>query len=124
VNNRSPDRARILLLIPRHPDETVTVRIVLRLSNCSEHALKAHLPRLDIRLDAYVINPADPGTEGSTPTKELVFSETVNEKEDPLVVVNIFEGDEGSGNHVYVTWKIRAFLSKFLHKLALFVSGR
>ncbi|KKA16878.1 hypothetical protein T310_9492 [Rasamsonia emersonii CBS 393.64] len=88
------------------------VRIVLRLSNCSEDALKAHLPRLDVRLDAFVINPSDPGTEGSTPTKDLIFSGTVNEKEDPLVVVNVFEGDEGSGNHVYVTWKIQAFLNR------------
>ncbi len=36
--------------------------------------------------------------------------ETLNNKEDPLVVVNVFEGDEGSGNYVYVIWKIDAFL--------------
>jgi hypothetical protein len=93
-------------------DETVTVRIILRLSNCSESALKFHLPRLDVRLDAYAINPADSGGEGSGPTKDLIFSGAVSDKEDPLVVVDVFEEDEETGNHVYVTWKVETYLNR------------
>lgn len=100
-----------LLLILSDLDEFVNARIVLRLSNCSEHALKTRLPSLELRLDAFVLNPADPNGEGITPTKDLIFSGVVSEKEDPLVVVNAFEGDEGKGNHVYVIWKIETFLS-------------
>jgi hypothetical protein len=101
-------------------DESVPVRVVLRLSNCSENSLKTHLPRLDIRLDAFVLNPADPATENSAPAKDLVFSGAVNDQEDPLVVVNVFEGDEGSGNHVYVIWKVNAFLSELLLRCSHF----
>jgi hypothetical protein len=97
----------------------VTVRIILRLSNCSESALKFHLPRLDVRLDAYAVNPADSGSEGSGPTKDLIFSGAVNDKEDPLVVVDVFEEDEESGNHVYVTWKVESYLSESFAKLFL-----
>jgi hypothetical protein len=98
----------ILLLIHRKPtDETV----ILWLSNCSESAVKFHLPRLDVRLDAYAINPADSGGEGSGPTKDLIFSGAVSDKEDPLVVVDIFEEDEESENHVYVTWKVKTYLN-------------
>jgi hypothetical protein len=97
----------------------VTVRIILRLSNCSESALKFHLPRLDVRLDAYAVNPADSGSEGSGPTKDLIFSGAVNDKEDPLVVVDVFEEDEESGNHVYVTWKVESYLSESSAKLFL-----
>ncbi|KAJ9311291.1 hypothetical protein DTO271D3_8446 [Paecilomyces variotii] len=93
-------------------DEFVNARIVLRLSNCSEHALKTLLPRLDVRLDAFVVNPVDPNSEGTTPTRDLIFSGVVSENEDPLIVVNAFEGDEEKGNHVYVIWKIEAFLNR------------
>lgn len=83
---------------------------MLRLSNCSENALKAHLPRLELGVNALVFNPTPPGPEDPAPAKDVVFAGNVNNKEDPLVVVNVFEGDEGSGNHVYVIWKVDAFL--------------
>ena len=114
-----PQREFSLLLIHSKTDEFVTVRIVLRLSNCSENSLKSRLPRLEVRLDAFAISPTDSGGEGSTSTKDLIFSGVVDDKEEPHVVVNAFEGDEGSGNHVYVIWKIQAFLSKLLLPLVL-----
>lgn len=98
-------------------DETVTVRIVLRLSNCSENILKAQLPLLDIGLNALVFTPSAPGPEESAAAKDMVFAGSVDNKEAPLVV-SAFEGNEGSGNHVYVIWKIDAFLRElklFLH---------
>lgn len=91
---------------------------MLRLSNCSENALKAQLPLLDIGLNALVFSPSTPGPDEPAAAKDVVFAGTVNNKEDPLVVVNVFEGTEGSGNHVYVIWKVNAFLresSSLLH---------
>lgn len=114
-----PQHEFSLLLIHSNTDEFATVRVVLRLSNCSEHSLKSRLPRLEVRLDAFAISPTDTGIEGSTSARDLIFSGVVDDKEEPLVVVNAFEGDEGSGNHVYVIWKIEAFLSKLLLWLAL-----
>ena len=90
------------------------MRIILRLANCSENGLRSYLQRLQISLIATVINPTETGPEESTSTKEVIFSGVIDDEEDPLVVVNIFEGDNGSGNHVYVTWTIQVMLSKIL----------
>lgn len=59
----------------------------------------------------FAIDPAESATENPTPTRDLVFSEAVGRDQDPLVVVNEFEGDTKSGNHVYVIWAIDTFLS-------------
>uniref|UniRef100_A0A093VMG0 Trafficking protein particle complex II-specific subunit 65 IgD3 domain-containing protein n=1 Tax=Talaromyces marneffei PM1 TaxID=1077442 RepID=A0A093VMG0_TALMA len=72
----------------------------------------AHLPRLELGVNALVFNPTPPGPEDPAPAKDVVFAGNVNNKEDPLVVVNVFEGDKGSGNHVYVIWKVDAFLHR------------
>lgn len=94
----------------RCKDESVTVRIVLRLSNCSEDALKVHLPRLEVGVNVAVFTPTPTGPDDTVPGKEVVFTGSVNTNEDPLVVVNMFEGDNKKGNHVYVIWKVETFL--------------
>lgn len=68
---------------------------------------------MEIRLDAFAIDPAESVAENQTPARDLIFSGVVNKNEEPLVVVNAFEGEGESGNHVYVIWSIEAFLSKF-----------
>ncbi|KIA75715.1 hypothetical protein HK57_00498 [Aspergillus ustus] len=88
------------------------VRIVLRLANCSQNSLKAHLQNLEIRLDAFAIDPAETVAENPTPTRDLIFSGLVDARADPLVVVNEFEGESGDGNHVYVIWSIETFLKR------------
>lgn len=93
-------------------DEYCTPRIVLRLSNCSEASLKHHLQHLEVRLEASVADSTEPVTDKPTPTRDLIFSGAVSGDEDPLVVVNEFERDTESGNHVYVIWSIETFLSK------------
>lgn len=85
---------------------------MLRLSDCTESTLKHFLPRLEVRLDVFAVEPAESVAENPTPTRELIFSEAVNTEEEPLVVFNQFEGVEGSGNHVYLIWAIESFLSK------------
>lgn len=73
--------------------------------------MKQYLPHLEVRLDAFAIDPAETVAENPTPTRDLIFSGVVDSQE-PLVVVNEFEGDTGGGNHVYVIWSVKAFLSK------------
>lgn len=83
------------------------------MSNCSEESLKQHLQHLEVRLDTFAIDPAESVADNPTPTRDLIFSRAVSGKdEDPLVVYNEFEGDNGRGNHVYVIWGVPAFLSK------------
>ncbi|KAK2767757.1 hypothetical protein FQN54_003915 [Arachnomyces sp. PD_36] len=96
-------------------DEHVTVYVVLRLSDCSESLLKTQLPRLLITVEAFAAssqNVADGDDENNGAAKDLIFSGAVKETEDPLIVVNEFEDDEGGGSHVFVIWKVNAFLNR------------
>ncbi|KAL4935452.1 hypothetical protein BDV06DRAFT_206990 [Aspergillus oleicola] len=93
-------------------DEFCTPRIVLRLANCSQNSLKTHLQDLEIRLDAFAIEPSEAVAENPTPTRDLIFSGVVDTQADPLVVVNEFEGETGEGNHVYVIWNIETYLKR------------
>ncbi|GLA65444.1 hypothetical protein AtubIFM54640_007197 [Aspergillus tubingensis] len=124
------DLTSVLSLIPQRSllffDEFCTVRVVLRLSNCSPPSLKQYLPHLEVRLDAFAIDPAETVAENPTPTRDLIFSGVVDSQE-PLVVVNEFEGDTGGGNHVYVIWSVKAFLKRprirIQHPSLLFIAS-
>ncbi|KAF9892556.1 hypothetical protein FE257_001665 [Aspergillus nanangensis] len=125
------DLTSVLSFIPQRSllffDEFCPVRVVLRLSNCSPTSLKHHLQNLDIRVDAFAIDPAETVAENPTPTRDLVFSGTINIAEEPLVVVNEFEGESGSGNHVYVIWSVETFLKRprirIQHPSLLFIAS-
>ncbi|KAL4997126.1 TRAPP trafficking subunit Trs65-domain-containing protein [Aspergillus recurvatus] len=110
------DLPSVLSYIPQRSvlffDEFCTARIVLRLANCSQNSLKAHLQNLEVRLDAFAIDPAEAVAENPTPTRDLIFSGVAETRADPLVVVNEFEGETGGGNHVYVIWNIETFLKR------------
>ncbi|KAL2371172.1 hypothetical protein RJ035_006603 [Blastomyces gilchristii] len=98
-------------------DEILPVYIVLRLTNCSGHALKSQLPRLTVQLEAYAANGAD-GEDGEIEgppqqqqqARDVIFSGTVSEDEDPLVVVNEVEEAGDVVNHIYVIWKLDTVL--------------
>jgi hypothetical protein len=105
----------LLLLTQSFVDEFLPVRIVLRLSDCTESTLKHYLPRLEVKLDVFAVDPAESVAENPTPTREIIFSGLVNTDEEPLVVFNEFEGDEGTGNHVYLIWNIETFVSELYH---------
>ncbi|CAL5871071.1 uncharacterized protein PFLUO_LOCUS5317 [Penicillium psychrofluorescens] len=118
LEDGADDLPSVLSSIPQRSllffDENLPVRIVLRLADCSDTVLKHFLPRLDVRLDVFATDPAESVAENPTPTRDLIFSGLVSGEEDPLVVFNEFEfeGDEGSGNHVYLVWNIDAFLKR------------
>lgn len=95
-------------------DETLPTHIVLRLSNISEDALRHNIHRLEVRLDAFAIDAAEAFEQNPAMTRDLIFSEAVNEEEEPLTVVHNTSGEDGeSGNYVHVIWKMEAFLSTF-----------
>ncbi|KAL4905867.1 hypothetical protein BDW74DRAFT_177565 [Aspergillus multicolor] len=110
------DLPSVLSYIPQRSvlffDEFCTPRIVLRLANCSQSSLKTHLQNLEVRIDAFAIDPAEAVAENPTPTRDLIFSGAVDTQADPLVVVNEFEGETGEGNHVYVIWNVETFLKR------------
>ncbi|KAI5285082.1 hypothetical protein KEM54_000844 [Ascosphaera aggregata] len=95
-------------------DELVPVYVVLRLTNCSEDILKTQLSRLDILVEAYALSGVDDGNESDAKqrVKQMIYSGVVNEKEDPLVVVDEVDEENSVSNYVYVIWKTEAFLSK------------
>lgn len=107
--------AAILLLISRQIDELVPVYVVLRLANCSEDVLKSQLSRLDISVEAYAVSGAEDGSElGATQrAKDLIYSGSVTDKEDPLVIVDEVDEDDSISNYVFIIWKTEAFLSAF-----------
>ncbi|KAJ5091875.1 hypothetical protein NUU61_006745 [Penicillium alfredii] len=121
LEDGADDLPSVLSSIPQRTllffDEFLPVRIVLRLSDCTEAILKHCLPQLEVKLDVFAIDPAESVADNPTPTREVIFSGVVSGEEDPLVVFNEFEGDEGSGNHVYLVWNIESFLSEFASEL-------
>ncbi|BAE64190.1 TRAPP trafficking subunit Trs65-domain-containing protein [Aspergillus flavus] len=125
------DLSSVLSFIPQRSllffDEFCNARIVLRLSNCSQASLKYHLEHLEVKLDVFAIDPAETVAENPTPTRDLIFSGVVKRDEEPLVVVNEFEGETGSGNHVYVIWSIETFLKRprirIQHPSLLFIAS-
>ncbi|KAE8359218.1 TRAPP trafficking subunit Trs65-domain-containing protein [Aspergillus caelatus] len=125
------DISSVLSFIPQRSllffDEFCTARIVLRLSNCSQASLKHQLQHLEVKLDVFAIDPAETVAENPTPTRDLIFSGVVKRDEEPLVVVNEFEGEAGSGNHVYVIWSIETFLKRprirIQHPSLLFIAS-
>ncbi|CAI7573153.1 unnamed protein product [Penicillium pancosmium] len=116
LEDGADDLPSVLASISQRPqlffDEFLPVRIVLRLSDCTETTLKHYLPRLEVKLDVYAVDPAENVAENPTPTREVIFSGLVNTEEEPLVVFNEFEGEDGIGNHVYLIWTTETVLKR------------
>ncbi|CAG8948144.1 unnamed protein product [Penicillium salamii] len=131
LEDGADDLPSVLASIPQRSqlffDEFLPVRIVLRLSDCSESVLKHYLPRLEVKLDVFAVDPAESVGENLTPTRDIIFSGVVGGDEDPIVVFNEFEGDEGSGNHVYLVWNIETVLKRprirIQHPSLLFIAS-
>ncbi|KAJ5698540.1 hypothetical protein N7462_000545 [Penicillium macrosclerotiorum] len=131
LEDGADDLPSVLSSIPQRAllffDEFLPVRIVLRLSDCTEAILKHYLPRLEIRLDVYAVDPAESVAENPTPTREVIFSGIVDTDEEPLVIFNEFEGEAGTGNHVYLIWNLDTFLrrprNRIQHPSLLFIAS-
>ncbi|TVY26539.1 hypothetical protein LHYA1_G003963 [Lachnellula hyalina] len=92
-------------------DETVNVYVVLQTPYFDERALRSYLERLMINLEATVVNTQQENY-GGPPAQEVIYSGSVQDSEDPLIVVqgpDESEGSSGAG-HILVVWKISTFL--------------
>lgn len=99
-----------VLLIHRCIDEILPLYVVFRTPFIEEDTLKAYLARLAISLEAFVFGTAPPPEPGAKPPppKEVVFSETIKDSNEPLIVRHKHDG----GSHVYVFWKVEVFVGK------------
>lgn len=96
------------------PDETVNVYVVLQTPYLDEDALRSYLSRLVITLEAHARNSVHTKGPGVPLDHEPIFSGSVNESDDPVIVVQApEEGADGSDQgHILVVWKLAATLSR------------
>lgn len=92
-------------------DETVNVYVVLQTPYFDERTLRSYLGRLVISLEAQVVNGQAETHEGP-PGQEVIFNGSVQNTDDPLIVVQgPDESEENPGEgHILVVWKLSAFL--------------
>ncbi|KAG9235629.1 TRAPP trafficking subunit Trs65-domain-containing protein [Amylocarpus encephaloides] len=92
-------------------DETVDIYVVLQTPYFDENTLRSYLGRLVINLEAQVVN-VQPDNYDGPPAQEIIYTGSVQDSEDPVVVVQGPDESEGStGNgHILVVWKLSAFL--------------
>ncbi|KAK2742576.1 hypothetical protein FQN57_005202 [Myotisia sp. PD_48] len=111
----SVDLATSLAQIRQRPllffDERVTLYIILRLSNFMKDALESCVSSLTVQFEAVAIDTGSPDDEGeeATGTKDLIYSDTVDAADDPLVIVNESPEEE---HEAYIIWKAEAFLHR------------
>jgi hypothetical protein len=84
------------------------VYIVFRTPLTEDTTLRSYLARLAINVEAFSFSTAPPHEqEGKTPPpKELLFSETIKDSNEPIIIRHEEEGDP----HTYVVWKIDVFI--------------
>lgn len=97
-----------VLLIHRL-DELLPVYVVFRTPLLEDEALKSYLGRLAVNLDVFAFGTA-PGPDQETKAlpKELIFSETIKDTNEPTIVLH--ENDHGK--HAYVFWKVDVAIGK------------
>ncbi|KAF2735208.1 hypothetical protein EJ04DRAFT_534376 [Polyplosphaeria fusca] len=90
-------------------DEIAPVYVVLRTPLLQEVSLKSYLSRLAITLEAFVFGSApSPEPEAKAPPpKELIYSETIKDSNEPLVLRH-----EQDSSHVYVIWSVDVFIGR------------
>lgn len=106
----------------RSVDETIDLYVVVRTLHVEEEALKHYLSRLAIRVEAHVLSlqPQSRQDGHATQTRDLIFSDTVKESEDPMTVVqeSVDSSSEENTGHLFLFWKLKAFLSMVILLLA------
>jgi hypothetical protein len=70
--------------------------------------LKSYLARLAINVEAFAFSTAPPNEQEAkvSPPKELIYSETIKDSNEPTIIRHEEEGDP----HTYVVWRIEIFI--------------
>ncbi|KAF2691326.1 hypothetical protein K458DRAFT_426663 [Lentithecium fluviatile CBS 122367] len=102
-------------------DELVPVYVVFRTPLIEETTLKSYLARLAINVEAFAFSTAPPPEQETKapPPKELIFSETIKDSNEPIIIRHEEEGEP----HTYVVWKMDVFICRprgRFHKPAIY----
>ena len=95
-------------------DETVDVYLVLGATNHDATALRSHLSRLAISIEARVVNDYGPERNGG-PAAEVIFNGIVEDTAKPLVLLDEpgdSDDEEGHPRLAYAVWKVPVLLSR------------
>ena len=119
----------LILLIHRFlADESVSIYVVIRTPYHDESQLRSSLDRLEISVEAQAFGyvPTDstgqnaPREPSPSQSKDIIWSDIVDTSQEPVIVVQQ-EDDQVSERHVFVVWRVQAFLSESIagHHLGL-----
>ena len=110
----------LILLIHRHlVDELISICIVLRTPYHGELQLKSSLDQVEITIQAQVFGNFPANQLGkdvqrdSSPSqnRDIIWTGTVDTTQEPMIIVQQ-ENDNATDRHVFVVWRVEAFLSK------------
>ena len=94
----------------------VPVYIILKTPLVDKNTLKSYLTRLAISLETFAFSTA-PNPESSEksapPPKELIFSETIKDPHQPLLIHSKHEPEASA----YIVWKLNVFICKIMSLL-------
>jgi hypothetical protein len=91
-------------------DELLPVYIVFRTPLLDDNTLQSYLARLVLNIEAFAFSTAPPpeGEQKAGPTKELIFSSSIKDTDQPTIVRH----GEGEDAHTFVFWKVEAFIAR------------
>lgn len=97
--------------------------IILQLVDCPDVDLKSQLSNVTLTLDVFASNASSseisPETHAAI-TEELIFSSSVQDTDDPLVIVQALSGkNESTHTHIYIIWKSQAYLRMYQADVSL-----
>ena len=109
----------MILLINRHLiDELISICVVLRTPYSEELELRSFVSRLAIVVEAHAIGSSRPLETENVPqeqslsqNRDMIWSAAIDTTEEPLIVIQQ-EDAQTAKPHVFITWKITAFLSE------------
>jgi hypothetical protein len=99
-----------LLLMHRLLDELLAVCVVFRTPLLEDAVLKLYLARLLVNVEAFAFSTAPPPDQDpkAGPSKELIYSGTINHTDEPTIVTH----GEGHQAYTYVIWKVNIFIGE------------
>lgn len=109
----------LILLIHRFlADESISICVVIRVPYHDEPQLKSAIDRLKITIEAQAFGHISANSTGQGPQREpspsqsrdVIWSGAVDMSQEPIIVVQQ-EDDQVRDRHVFVVWKVQAFLS-------------
>jgi hypothetical protein len=91
-------------------DELLSVHVVFRTPLLDDATLRSYLARLVLNIEAFAFSTAPPpeGEPKTGPTKELIYSSTIKDTDQPTILRHGEEEDA----YTYIIWKVEVFISR------------